>query len=309
MSTPIIYRSSDASAPVLSGTVGALTALLDACLVNGYGSKSAAGWTIAWTATNKRSYLMPAGNAFSLDVDDSGPGTGGAQEAIVRGWEVETAVETGTNPFPTVAQIAANVPNWRKSSAASSAPRGWILIADDRSFILGILDGDVASAYKVYYFGDIYSLKSGDGYRTIISVRTTANSAAAAGSLGSGAGANSGFATAGLYAARIAAATGTSVNITEIWSGTTIESTASFLQSLDGKIYISRILIGETTGVHPRGWLRGVYGVSNPVGLNDGDTFTGSGDFAGRSFVILKNPVGVVGGAFALETTAWDTSS
>jgi hypothetical protein len=51
-----VYRSTDASAPVLTGQVGSLTALLDAVLVNGYGALSAAGWTIAQTTTNKRGY-------------------------------------------------------------------------------------------------------------------------------------------------------------------------------------------------------------------------------------------------------------
>jgi hypothetical protein len=41
-----IYRSTDGSAPVLTGQAGKLTDLLDAILVNGYGSKTAAGWTI-----------------------------------------------------------------------------------------------------------------------------------------------------------------------------------------------------------------------------------------------------------------------
>jgi hypothetical protein len=51
-----VYRSTDASAPVLTGQVGSLTALLDAILVNGYGALTAAGWTIAQTTTNKRGY-------------------------------------------------------------------------------------------------------------------------------------------------------------------------------------------------------------------------------------------------------------
>ena len=42
MTAPTIYRSTDASAPVLTGEVGKLVDLLDACLVNGYGAKSAA---------------------------------------------------------------------------------------------------------------------------------------------------------------------------------------------------------------------------------------------------------------------------
>lgn len=35
---PTLYRSTDVGAPILTGSVGSLIALLDACLVNGYGS-------------------------------------------------------------------------------------------------------------------------------------------------------------------------------------------------------------------------------------------------------------------------------
>ena len=57
-----------------------------------------------------------------------------------------------------------------------------------------------------------------------------------------------------------------------------------------------------------RGWLRGVYRVNQPIGLNDGDTFSGTGAFAGRTFVIARQATTAVA-CVALETTAWDTSS
>lgn len=55
------FKSTDASAPVLTGQVGALTALLDACLVNGYGSIPCAGMEIGQTTTNKRQYILNRG--------------------------------------------------------------------------------------------------------------------------------------------------------------------------------------------------------------------------------------------------------
>jgi hypothetical protein len=73
-----VYRSTDASAPVLTGQVGSLTALLDAVLVNGYGALTAAGWSINQTTTNKRGYkqnLTGSNNTSGmlLYVDDTGP--------------------------------------------------------------------------------------------------------------------------------------------------------------------------------------------------------------------------------------------
>ena len=46
-----IYRSTDASPPVLNGTAGSLRALLLACLVDGYGAKAAAGWAETFNQT------------------------------------------------------------------------------------------------------------------------------------------------------------------------------------------------------------------------------------------------------------------
>lgn len=67
-----LYQWTDASAPSLTGQVGSLTALLDAILVNGYGSVSAAGWSIAYTSTNKRQYAMASGGTGrQLYVDDT----------------------------------------------------------------------------------------------------------------------------------------------------------------------------------------------------------------------------------------------
>ena len=309
MSTPTIYRSSDASAPQLTGQVGSFVALLHACLVAGYGSQTAAGWTSAFTATNKEVYRQAGGNQFYLDVDDSGSGAGGAQEAIVRGWEIETAVETGTNPFPTVAQVAANVPNWRKSATATAAPRAWQLIADDRSFILAIFDGDNSGYYKAYYFGDFYSLKSGDGYRTCVTVRTSANNNAVTGTLGYSFSSSTGTSVTGFYVVRIAAGTGTSVNspILSIPSSGLDYSTP--FPALDGNLYMSRLIVWDGSSSIMRGWMRGVYAVNTSQGLNDGDTFTGTGDYSGRSFMIIKGVGQSTAACLAVETTAWDTSS
>src|SRR5438309_11659795 len=82
-----VYKSTDASAPALTGQVGSLTALLDAILVNGYGTKTAAGWTIGFTTTKKLAYLhnlTGANNACGtyLCVDD--PVLGAAARRVAR---------------------------------------------------------------------------------------------------------------------------------------------------------------------------------------------------------------------------------
>lgn len=50
------YMSSDSGAPIMNGTQGSLVNVLDAILVNGYGSKSPAGWTKPFSGTSKAVY-------------------------------------------------------------------------------------------------------------------------------------------------------------------------------------------------------------------------------------------------------------
>lgn len=95
-----VYHSTDSSAPVLSGQVGALIGVLDAILVNGYGSKAAVGWTKAFSGTNMAAYKQSAGsNQLYLRVDDTN-----ATDARVVGYETMSDVNTGTGPFPTATQ-------------------------------------------------------------------------------------------------------------------------------------------------------------------------------------------------------------
>jgi len=206
---PTVYKSSDASAPTLTGQVGALIGVLDACLVNGYGSKSAAGWTKAFSGTNLASYLPSAGHY--LDVNDAAAGAGGAQEATVRGYESMTAVGTGTNAFPTTAQIASPGEFIRKSATADATARGWLLIADQYTFYLFILSGDTAAAYQSFGFGRFYSTKASDTYRSFICGHSSTGSGSSTGldSIGWAAAINN--ATTGMFIPRTAAGTGTAI--------------------------------------------------------------------------------------------------
>jgi hypothetical protein len=131
MPTPVVYKSTDASAPVLSGTVGSFIGVLDACLVNGYGAKAAAGWTKEYTGTNLAAYRMGSGGSavrMYLRVDDTG-----TTSARVRGFVSMTDVNTGVEPFPTDAQISGGGYAWKSTSADSTA-RPWVLIATPTAF-------------------------------------------------------------------------------------------------------------------------------------------------------------------------------
>lgn len=182
-----VYRSTDASAPTLTGQAGSLTTLLDAVLVNGYGSATAAGWTIGYTTTNKRAYLQNltgANNASGmyLYVDDTAPGAGGAKEARACGFETMSAITpTGTGQFPTAAQSAVGVGTLviRKSATADATARAWTIVANGQTIYLFIETGDqaVPVAAFPFVFGDFFSYRTSDSYAVAIVGRTAENSA------------------------------------------------------------------------------------------------------------------------------------
>lgn len=181
-----IYRSTDGSAPVLTGQTGSLAALLDAILVNGYGAKAAAGWTIGFTAAGKRAYLQnlagannPAG--MYLYLDDTGPGAGSFREARVAGFETMSAITpTGTGQFPTAAQSTIGIGALviRKSATADATARAWTCVANGQTIYLFIESGDSTAplACTTFCFGDFKSCKTGDQYAVMIIARQTENS-------------------------------------------------------------------------------------------------------------------------------------
>lgn len=185
-----VYRSTDASAPSLTGAVGSLTALLDACLVNGYGSQTAAGWSINQTTTNKRGYkqnLTGSNNSggMLLYVDDTGPGAGGAKEARACGFETMSAITpTGTGQFPTSGQAGSITGGFvviRKSATADATARAWTLVANGQTIYLFIDNGDQAIPIAIpgYFFGDFKSYKASDQYAVGIIGRILENSSGA----------------------------------------------------------------------------------------------------------------------------------
>lgn len=302
---PTVYRSTDVGAPGIDGQAGSLIAVLDACLVNGYGSQAAAGWTKPFAAANKGVYL---GTGHYLDVDDSGAGVATTQEATVRGYESMTAVATGTNPFPTVAQAAAPGLYIRKSATATATARAWMLLADGETFHLFILTGDTAGRYRSFSFGRFYSFLADDAYRSCILGHTTSGTGSSGldiGTLASGASsAISGVIFARNIAGTVGALAGGLVGV-----GSAIGSGPyNGPNPADARIYLSRLFCsGASAAEGLRGYVRGLYQIVTAVGLADGDTFSGAGEFAGRSFLVLNRTAG--GGYLALETSAWDSSS
>jgi hypothetical protein len=298
-----IYKSTDASAPALDGTVGSLVNLLDKCLVTGYGAKAAAGWTKPYTGTNKAAFKQGTGsNGFYLRVQDDAPGAGGAKDTRITGYETMSDVDTGTGPFPTAAQGLGGVVaalNIRKSAASDATARTWILAADARTFYIFILTGDIAGIYYSSMFGEIYSFISSDLYRTGIIAANAENSSSS----------NNNFNLstlqtaltsnqAGNYLARSHTGLGGSVQFgkhsdtTKTGSATAFVGIVPFTNPADGGVYLAPVWLQDpnTAPVNGlRGRLRGIWvPLHAAASFTDGDTLTGVGELSGKSFLFIK---------------------
>lgn len=166
MSTPNVYRWDDANAPVAAGVRTSLCAILYACLVTGYGTKPAAGWTREYVnATFDKAVFRgnPAtGTGLYLKID------GATQinpfDNLVHGFEAMTSIDDGLMPFSVTSLYC------RTSNAVGTTARPWVLVADDRAFYFfcwnGIttIPGDTSNAVQCLFFGDIVSRFGTDPY-------------------------------------------------------------------------------------------------------------------------------------------------
>lgn len=283
-----VYKSTDASAPVLNGTAGSLVALLDAVLVNGYGATAGSGWTKAFTGVNLAAYRMGIGtNLHYLRVDDTAA-TGGN----ILAYESMTAISTGTAPFPTATQSATGL-YIVKSSLADATARAWVAVTTDRTLYLHInLDSDANSLNSnLTIFGQFTSNKTGDTYNTCLIANSTAlytsgessQLAALASPL------------AGHYIARSYTQLGASVatgkgsdsykaeNATYIGSGGLV-----YPSPVDGGLYLAPVWLTEAAIKALRGTLTGLWNPLHLKPLAHLDTFSGTGSLAGKTFLALN---------------------
>lgn len=275
-----IYRSTDSGAPTLSGEAGKLINVLDACLVNGYGSKAAAGWTKPYSGTNKAVYRQPAGtNQQYLRVDDSN-----AQYGLCVGYEAMTDVDTGTGPYPTAAQMASGVYSY-KSTAANTTARAWMLATNGDIFYLFVDSSGSKTVIGGIFFGGINSRKSGDAYRNIIIGSTgSVSTQSYLGSLN-----NMSAMTPAHYMARSHTQTGTAIavgkhsDMSKTSSTTVGRGNIAYPDAVNSELMMSPLHIHESVSVL-RGRLPGLWSPDHDRPIADGDTFSGSGDFASKTF-------------------------
>jgi len=298
----------------------------------GTDSKLGLGWTKPFTGSPAvaQAVYRQGSSGMYLQVDDAGPGSGGPREARCWGWEAMTAWATGTGQFPLPAQTASTAVVFRKSSTLDSQARPWMLIGDNRTFYLLIQEGSAVGNWCGHGFGDFFSFVAGDAYKCMILAKDSENTTTLTASpFGQQQGvANGGnMPSGGHWLPRNFTGLGGSTAFTKggdgVLSGSSVTNMLgimAFPNGSDGGLYVApvRIIDGSTPGgttsgnLNLRGRLRGFYHAPYPItAFSDGDTFNGSGEYAGRSFLIVKGVHGNNPGVslVVFETTAWDTST
>ncbi len=288
-----LYRWDDPGAPApLNGQSNANTLInvLDACLVTGYGAKAPAGWSKPFTAANQAAFRQGAGsNGFYLHLDASP-----LWHDKVRGYESMTAIDAGTNPFPTVAQRSDLVA--ARSSSSDGSGRPWLVAADARRFFLWmnyqgtLAQGLASTTYQpAFFFGDLESPNTGDAFNTLIS-----------GGISNGNSTFLGYASHGAsnaeFMPRNFAGTGGAVAVMKTthvpFQSTSligaVANAPAFPDPVTGSLLLSPIEVFDTSGCVSRGVLPGIWAPGHNLPGSPGDVLTGvNGPLAGKRLMLL----------------------
>jgi len=170
-----IYRSDDFGAPVLDHTVaGTILDVLKGCLVNGYGAKAAAGWTLAVEdLPNRQAIFRPdptLGTGMYYYVQDGRYQVTDALDGslgyyYVLGCHTYTDINTLSGVFPRAGSaVDSYMPN--NLGVAAQYRNAWIVVADATS--CWVLTADYGSTNnssmtytKALFIGDLNPIAGG----------------------------------------------------------------------------------------------------------------------------------------------------
>ena len=298
------YSSADAGGPgPVTGQVGSVTAILRACLVNGYSGHPAAGWTEPLaTTSNRAAFQQGTGSCgFHLFINDNNL-SGYAYDAAITGWESMLTLDapngTGSGQFPLPAQ--ANSTGYlalSKSDGNNATQRSWRIYADSRT-IYWFVSHDGASGLSTTWFGDIFSLSGlSDTHRCFLYSR------AQYGSPGytyeqAGFYSNWSAAVTAHYMARSLGGVGSSLPVGKHPGNTALYGTSGQLNGAlacpnpaDNAVWLSPLYIHEPSGggASIRGRLRGMWSpLHNYSNFSDGQIISGAGELAGKTFQAVR---------------------
>lgn len=289
-----VFRSTDTGAPSLTNAAGSLLALLKACLVDGYGSKASAGWSVAFSDTGRAVLRMGSGSQRYLYVDNTAE-----NYARVWGADTATAIDTFSDRFPTDSQESGGM-YWWYSANSNATARAWIVVAAGDMLYIGLQTStdyswtSSSGYYKGFYcFGDFAAYGSADTFNTMIYGWSSSPPSSETGMLYSEG--ITGYKPR-LYAVRSYSGLGGSINIgfhhnyassgTQQWGG---DGSLKYPNPADGALLMSPVWVHEYTGSQAvlRGQVRGILAPLQMV-MGQDDTFQGQGTLAGKSYLVFQ---------------------
>jgi len=131
--TTRLYSSDDVGAPAHSGTtLGQVLTIIRACLVDGYGTRTAAGWTMPFSdlPNNKAVFRGQSGLGDYFRVDDNF----NYEWSEVTGFATMSDVDTGAEQYPTIGGGANDtVTDWKMPNRDSNNALydAWYVIANE----------------------------------------------------------------------------------------------------------------------------------------------------------------------------------
>jgi hypothetical protein len=313
--TITVYRSTDVSAPTLNGEIGSMITVLDAILVNGYGTQPAAGWTKAYSDTNLAAYRMsttsPATGMY-LRVDDTG-----TTAARVVGYKTMSNINTGTGVFPTTAQLSGGL-FLRKSNTANTTSRPWMAIACERGFYFWTFGNSTTFGTNsvedgLLYFGDFSSYKTVNNNNCLITgnIQNTGSSGNTFAQMQTASYTGTQYLWlaknyTGLADSQVALKVRRMPSSLATGSGTLGASTSSvYPDPVTGNLTLFKIDLLEGPGnVNFSGSFPGLYEPHGGTNVgNIFDTFTGTGTLSGINFILMPiyNSTTLGRGAFQIS--------
>lgn len=147
-----LYQSTDASAPTLLDTQGYLIPVLDAVLVNGYGSKTGLGWTKEYASPDgKIVCYRNKGTGFFLKVSNSINYAATGTAAMIEAFEAMGAWDKGYLRCP---EDGVNHYFTYANTKVGSRAIKWKIIGDDKGFWICTQYSTNVDLWSCSYFGD-----------------------------------------------------------------------------------------------------------------------------------------------------------
>jgi hypothetical protein len=308
MSTVTVYRSTDANAPILNNQdATSLIALLNACLVTGYGAKAGAGWSAPFTTTGITVFKTGTpSNGMYLRVASGS--YGGQQGCLATGapTTTSTALTDMVSPFPTTTQIADGGVYWLSGvQSPNTTPGKWTLVADAAFMHLELQTNMSNGWYRQHYmFGDIMPPTSDivDPSNTMIIGCGNTNQDAGSG-WNYGAGTHQPYFNSdprvGWYMS-----SGYTQNTGSIpigWTANAFVTTSywhasglTYPNPSDGGFYLSPVYVYDkgpsgSNYINYRGTVPGLYVPCHIKAVGDGAVFSGTGPLAGKQFQCINS--------------------